>query len=1098
MLLGSLAYSQKVKRMVNGKAEISTDFVPSTINGAKLLAPDQVHIDLVNKLSKACDLDDMFAMLRQAAIDNPNYEALYYRVTKQTLAEKTVDMDKFDNYDWQLISAFWKSFKLQNPDALTVFILSDGNVIVSDSSLNSATKQAKKDMFYSAVDKIKNGDWEKGREFFTYNKKNGKYTAAPTLKNLKFSGSSLANYIFFLKNLGIDFKEEDLKDLRPTQLKHFRDAVIGMHKSLSALGPVFNKAGNPVDEDGLEINPTTKLSKPREDAPEGKPQADKSIYSLNSKTLDIEGRLTQLGVIKAIIDRPELESTYFNINGERTQTYIGGNAASRLYDTISSLQNLNELNSDKNDYKQFRYLLTDAFAKGSVILNRIFLMDGSKARRDGTENILKTTIVDGMRDEEKGKNRESARQSYKQRLIQEINLNTDGCYLNLVPADASMEHATRMHEENSPFVTDDAFLTGKYLSIFKDYFTSELELSRDKNRRVVKGKKKTDMRFFKDILGDELHDEIVSKTNKNTSPDDLYTNYQGKIETAVKNFVKNEAEDTYDLLRTFDIIKGEDIVENLNFANDMDRITEKDIKTKLGSISANYIIANIEMHKLLYSDPYQYQNELKRIKNFLSPRQYLMHGSPKVNNALNNVYNKGYKKGDIGYTDMNRDHFRTATLADIWSTADLDGYYPFEETDGGGFITIKGKRMLMLRAGMWNDKLEKQFRHDIEYERIAKEEDEATLAKHEKNNPGIKELYTPLKPIVSGNKANGRNYNDALLQKFALPVYSYRILHQLDPESNALKLYNKMQDENIDYVVFASGVKVGAEKLFNVYNQDGSFNEDPFETQAEIDDVNKEQGVTKVPYSIMAIQSEVPTKEEDTVTQGSQMTKIVTMDFMDAGMPIDFMAKEKDFDTRFAKWIELKDKSSYNKGDNIYNEIKKNKELLEARIEDAYGRLLNKLGIEKTEDGFRIADRDKLSKALSGEVMRREINDNIINAFNEFKQKNVVLEATPSYQQIRHVLYSIADKSLVHPKITGGLKVQIPSTFLEKIRGEAIEKTDEDGKKKITYTSNILSFYKDKDGERVCEIMCGRWFNSDMSDKDLLNYLTTLLKDKEF
>ena len=33
-------------------------------NGAKLLAPDQVHIDLVNKLSKACDLDDMFAMLR--------------------------------------------------------------------------------------------------------------------------------------------------------------------------------------------------------------------------------------------------------------------------------------------------------------------------------------------------------------------------------------------------------------------------------------------------------------------------------------------------------------------------------------------------------------------------------------------------------------------------------------------------------------------------------------------------------------------------------------------------------------------------------------------------------------------------------------------------------------------------------------------------------------------------------------------------------------------------------------------------------------------------------------------------------------------------
>jgi hypothetical protein len=1096
-LLGSVAYSQRVKRMINGKEQISTEFVPSTIGGAKLLAPDQVHIDLVNKLSKACDLDDMFSLFRKAAIDNPNYESLYHRVAKQTIAENTIDYDKFEDFDWQLISAFWKSFKLQNPDALTVFILSDGNVIVSDSSMNTATKQSKKEMFYSMVNKIKSDDWEKGKEFFTYNKKNGKYTATKTLKDIKFSGTSLTNYILFLKKLGIDFKEEDLNDLRPTQLKHFRDAVKGMHTSLANLGPVFNKVGEPIDEDGYVVDKNTHLSKKREDAPEGKPQNDKSVYSLTSKTLDIEGRLTQLGVIKAIIDRPEFESTYFNINGERTQTYIGSNAASRLYDTISSLKNLNDLNSDVKDYKQFRYLLTDAFTQGSVILNRIFLMDSTKARRDGTENILKTTLADGMNDEEKGKSRESSKQSYKQRLIQEINLNTNGCYLNLVPADASMEHATRMHEETTPFVTDDSFLTGGYLSIFKDYFTSELTLSRDRNRRVVKGKKKSDMRFFKDILGDELHNNIVSKLNKDKSPEDVYEKYHSKIEAAVKNFILNEADDTYDLLKTFDIVK-EDVdgltAENLNFANNMDSITEKDLKTKLGAISANYVIANIEMHKLLYSDPYQYENELKRIKNFLSPRQYLMHGSPRVNSALNNVYNKGFKKGDIGYTDMNRDHFRVATLADVWSTADLDGYYPFEETDGGGMITIKGKRMLMLRAGMWTDALEKQFRHDIEYERIVKEtkndiDREKALANHELNNPGVKELYTPLKPIVAGSKANGRNYNDAVLQKFALSVYSYRILHQLDPNSNAIKLYNKMTNEDIDYAIFASGVKVGAEKQFNIYNQDGSFNDDSFETQEERDDVNKEQGVTKIPYSIMAIQSEVPTKEGNDVTQGSQMTKLVTMDFMDAGMPIDFMATEKDFDKRMAKWIELKDKGSYNKGDNLYNEIKNNQSLHEARKEEAYKTLLNKLGIEKTADGFKIADRDKLSTALSGEIMRREINDNIINAFKEFKQKNVILEATPSYQQIRHVLYSIADKSLVHPKITGGQKVQIPSTFLESIRGKAIEKTDEDGKKKTTYTSDILKFYVNEDGKRVCQIMCGRWFNSDLSDEALLHYL---------
>jgi hypothetical protein len=35
----------------------------------------------------------------------------------------------------------------------------------------------------------------------------------------------------------------------------------------------------------------------------------------------------------------------------------------------------------------------------------------------------------------------------------------------------------------------------------------------------------------------------------------------------------------------------------------------------------------------------------------------------------------------------------------------------------------------------------------------------------------------------------------------------------MNPDSNAIKLYNKMQNENIDYAVYESGVKVGAEKI---------------------------------------------------------------------------------------------------------------------------------------------------------------------------------------------------------------------------------------------------------------------------------------------
>ena len=40
--------------------------------------------------------------------------------------------------------------------------------------------------------------------------------------------------------------------------------------------------------------------------------------------------------------------------------------------------------------------------------------------------------------------------------------------------------------------------------------------------------------------------------------------------------------------------------------------------------------------------------------------------------------------------------------------------------------------------------------------------------------------------------------------------------------------------------------------------------------------------------------------------------------------------------------------------------------------------------------------------------------------------------------------------------------------------------------------STVLDFYV-KDGKRVCEIMVGRWFKSDMSDEKLLEYLKYIM-----
>jgi hypothetical protein len=217
------------------------------------------------------------------------------------------------------------------------------------------------------------------------------------------------------------------------------------------------------------------------------------------------------------------------------------------------------------------------------------------------------------------------------------------------------------------------------------------------------------------------------------------------------------------------------------------------------------------------------------------------------------------------------------------------------------------------------------------------------------------------------------------------------------------------------------------------------------------------------------------------------------MDFMEAGVPIDF-EPTLDFDDRFIKWMGLSEDEKMKS--ELYKEIKNNQSLLQAKIEEGFNTLIKDLGIKQTETtvvdpetnekkvvkSFVIEDKDKLSNTLKEEVLKREVNDNIIEAFNGFKKGDIVLEATPAYQQIKNVLYSIADKRVISPKISGGQKVQIPSSFLESNR---IFKTEKGG-----YQSDFLKFYE-KDGERVCEIMVGRWFKSNLSDEALLKYLNT-------
>jgi hypothetical protein len=1004
------------------------ELVPTSINGVKLLPTSEVYMAIINRTYTASNPDEMLEGLRQLAIDDENYRTLYKRITGQSFDDGDPSYDNLDkDHQLRLVNSLWTLFNKQNPVVKNLYVLDNGDVQVGDSNFTTAARQLADEFKNGVVSSVKNET-----RYFEYSGLRKGY--APKINNKgkavidDLPTSTLEEQVKFLKKIGIPFNIAEVNQLDVDEKTRFSDATLGIKKSFTDL---------------------------------------KVVSTLNGRTLSINGRLLELATIQAKIENPEFDSVFYNVNGDATQTFIGVNALSNLHNYLSKIKNINELANTP-----YSYLLTDSFAQNSVILNKMFDIAGNGGRITGTENLMEPSWADGTIDSTTGKKKQSSKLTYQERLVQELNMNLAGFYYNLVPGDASLEHMVYMGNTISKEAVVKGYEDGGINEVFKGYFISELNLA--KEGRDVRNSK--EMRFFKSILGEKLHDSIIEAGG---TSEEVYAANEDKINAAVAKYISVKTSQFKNSLDEFEIVTIDEedpdvlTLKNLSIGK---TISNDELMQHLQMLQINFMINNIELHKLLYSDPYQYKDELKRIKNFLSPRQALASNSSGLNAALNNVYNKGFKEGEIGYTDFTRDYFKTVTLSDVIAIGDLPGYEEgWEETDGAGIISLPAYRNFRIRSGNWNDAEEAQYRFDIKYEKAVKAgATKEQIAKLLESNPGVQSAYTPLKPIVSGNKGNGQLFNDIVLDKFALYPLSFRVLHEFNSDINAIKLYNKMQAEDIDYHVFNSGRKVGAKGTFNPYDENDNFNEELY----------AEDQLVIVPFSIMATQSDVPSKEDGEVTRGSQMTKLVTLDLMEAGVPVDY----KD---GIEAWNKLDEagRKSYNNGNNLYNEIKKNQFLLEGMISLGFNNLLNSMGIKQVGEEFEVTNFSKAANTLRREVLKREVNDNIADALAGFLEGKVTLEATPAYQQIRNILYSIADREVVSQKVNGGMKVQIPSTFMEENR---VKKEGEKG-----YTSNVLKFYTNKEGQRVAEVMLSRWFDSNKTDQQLLDYLNNTEEGQE-
>jgi hypothetical protein len=1075
----------------------------SSIGGVKLLNFSRAFATMLSKAGNTNSVKKFEEKLRGLAAEDPAYLKLFHRVGGKVFEDANgdikgiIDYDSFTKYDWRLFVQFYQTFTRQHPNAIVQFKNATENYSANINEYASARetlamwtdkiKMLADDptslIFYDKVAKhyrvkrlqptiteIASDKWKveaaEGITKFFETEKEAKIFA----RTSGIPTRTIKDNIKFLNRIGIDYTHQDVMKLSKLDRAKFIESVATMYVRLAQ---------------------------------------SSEIMTLNSKTLQVNGPLNTLSTLYVKTNNPNKDNTHFGVDGKRRGNYSESNYSSVFEDEWNEAGTLDEL-------LVLRPELKDAFSQGSLILKK----GGEFIDKDGKiiKNI-KIEYIQGIVDSMTGDNTATSNFTPGDRFLEEINQNINGKYYMILPADS----ATEWMIDLGHFYTYDDLVKNKWKKIlptFTNYLLDDVRLALDSGNRDylkhVKNSGAKKLRFFDQILPSSLLNKINDMLAVDTTTyEDVKKVIDAKdtqeaIMTSVSEMLMGMRSTQFSTLmengKIYEVNEDEYMMFGLDSAfltkNELDgkSLSEENVASILDFVIINQVIANIEMHKVLFGDPAQFKNkdgildELKRLKSFLSPRKKTF-DTPEYNSFLNTEYNKvngielqyDEKQKDYGYHTY-KPYAKVTIFSDMIVAGSLanisEAFGEVDETDAFSWLMDGTYKEIMLKNGQWTDVAEEWHQWQMAYTRQNVPGYTYTNKALESHDKKLVQKTPPsytlkvLKPIVTGTSYN-TDYIRLNLHKTAqMPVY-YSMVEGTTME----KMYTKMFKEGIDYAIVESGAKVGTEtSTHDIYNGDGTFNVEPYNNS------------TEVSWKSYGIQVETESEGNKSQTRGSQLTKMSSMNLFENGVP-------------YSKDPAVRDQiqNAYNRNTRVLNELH----------QDAYNRLLSRLGITEDADGnFLMEDKTVISSTLMYEMLRRDASDNLKDSLeldnnNQFK---IPFEAAPSYVNIRDIIYSMIDKSLIRPKMSGGSHVQVPSTMFESaLKGKALARKTAKGWEKITkkqydeltdkqkesvmLTDDTLKFYEDEDGKRYCEILLPHWFKTmfgkDKTDEEVMK----LLKD---
>jgi hypothetical protein len=1030
-------------------------------NTIELIPESEVYGVLVNKLVNVKDPDDFVNKLYQIALANPDYVQLFVRFGGDMRTGK-VDFDLFQDSDFRLFISAMQTYTKSKPEMFIQYLKED-STFRGAADLTTGANQVEKRWINNIIlsSKIDSSIIKYDRTKKQYVVEDGEYD---------ISGNEPDNMINFLNKLGITFTPSIYNKLNKDQKVKFGRAV----------------------------------AKIKADVTSGKTKGIVTLKKGKFKTLG--NGISRLAEMFTAVEMPNQSNSIYNAEGKRINTLTESNAPSLFEYQFNSIMNLSEIEEKMPN-------LLDIFSASSDILKRggfFFNEDGDRTLDEfGNINQLKVQVISGEIDTDESEGEGVYSMNQADRYVTEINQNVSGSYYILVPADASIQWMMNLGNR----ISYRQFATGRgmdeTIEIMKGHLDADINLALDaKNReklKNVKGKGR-ELRFFKDILPQDLLDDIdgllKQKIDKKLSDkkfrsalDKLKADNATKIYDAIVDYFNNKTDETVNTLKDLKVVTLSSTDKNdvpyytfnkldTNFQEEVKNVsgvdttnmTEEELRIVAEFLTTNFELNNIEFHKLIFGDPYQFAvkknngktilEETKRVKMFVSPRKFSI-DSPVLNNWMNesNIIDTGTEDiylddKDYGYHES-KSFMNVSVIKEVEVISSLYPGIDTKEADAFSIMSPGLYKEVNRKNGQWSDEADAFHNWQMAYtrKRLAAKgiykgyTDKPALKKYDEELTSTERptfITSILKPIVSGDKYGKVTIDLAGHKMSQMPLYYDDVI-----EGTALEdLFIKMFTENRDYVVMESGSKVGTEEMYTLY-KDGMVNNEPF------------NNLIQIPFNAYGIQVETGYKDKKGQTLGSQPTKIMTIDLFSGGEPIGATPERKEF---------------------IKNAVERHDNALKRLYNEAADSLLKSFDITFEDGKAVINNKTKLAELLKEELINEDASNNLIASLDINPETNdfrTPLESSPNYMQIVRLIYSIIHKRIVSPKMNGMSAVQAPVTLWENSeKGRRIALKTDDGyeeidrarfdslsdeeKKKVVLTDDTLKFYTEK--EPWCEI----------------------------